>query len=236
MGLDSAELVMEIEEAFDIRIPDEVAEKMVTVGDVYRYVLEHTPGDTNRRPSVCLTAVTFYKLRRLFMADLGIDRRRLRTDTSIESLLPPLDRRETWSRLAKALELKLPELTLPPRVERLIQVVPALVAVLLLIAMLGAFPPMVSFMAVGVLFVLLVFAVANIAQPWATRPSPAFATLGGLARVVMADNLGTIRAQHAGPNPADTWEVLQAVIVQQLGVDPKDVTPEASFVYDLGLS
>ncbi len=52
----------------------------------------------------------------------------------------------------------------------------------------------------------------------------------------MADNLATIQQQYAGPNPADTWEVLQAIIVAQLGVDPKDVTPGASFVYDLGMS
>ncbi len=40
MGLDTVELVMEIEDAFDISIPDDQASKMLTVGDVYEFILE----------------------------------------------------------------------------------------------------------------------------------------------------------------------------------------------------
>lgn len=39
-SLDVVELVMAIEEAFDIEIPDEDAESMRTVGDVEKYVAE----------------------------------------------------------------------------------------------------------------------------------------------------------------------------------------------------
>ena len=39
-SLDVVELVMAIEETFDIEIPDEDAEAMRTVGDVERYVSE----------------------------------------------------------------------------------------------------------------------------------------------------------------------------------------------------
>ncbi len=37
-SLDTVELVMEIEDAFDLNIPDEDAEKIQTVGDAVRYV------------------------------------------------------------------------------------------------------------------------------------------------------------------------------------------------------
>ncbi len=37
-SLDTVELVMAFEEAFDIEIPDEDAEKMVTVGDAVKYL------------------------------------------------------------------------------------------------------------------------------------------------------------------------------------------------------
>lgn len=40
-SLDTVELVMELEEAFDISIPDEDAEKIQTVGDAIRYIEEH---------------------------------------------------------------------------------------------------------------------------------------------------------------------------------------------------
>ena len=37
-SLDTVELVMAFEEAFDLEIPDEDAEKMVTVGDAVKYL------------------------------------------------------------------------------------------------------------------------------------------------------------------------------------------------------
>jgi acyl carrier protein len=40
-SLDLVELIMEIEEKFEIQVPDEVAEKIVTVSDAVEYILEH---------------------------------------------------------------------------------------------------------------------------------------------------------------------------------------------------
>ena len=40
-SLDIVELVMELEDEFDVSIPDEDAEKMQTVGDVVKYINEH---------------------------------------------------------------------------------------------------------------------------------------------------------------------------------------------------
>jgi acyl carrier protein len=37
-SLDTVELVMELEEEFDINIPDDVAEKIVTVGDAIEFI------------------------------------------------------------------------------------------------------------------------------------------------------------------------------------------------------
>jgi acyl carrier protein len=40
-SLDTVELVMAFEEEFDIEIPDEDAEKLETVGDAIKYLIEH---------------------------------------------------------------------------------------------------------------------------------------------------------------------------------------------------
>ena len=37
-SLDTVELIMEFEKEFDIQIPDEAAEKIVTVGDAIKYI------------------------------------------------------------------------------------------------------------------------------------------------------------------------------------------------------
>ena len=41
-SLDFVEMVMELEEEYDINIPDEDAEKLVTLGDVIRYISQRT--------------------------------------------------------------------------------------------------------------------------------------------------------------------------------------------------
>lgn len=40
-SLDIVELVMELEDEFDVSIPDEDAEKIQTVGDAVKYIKEH---------------------------------------------------------------------------------------------------------------------------------------------------------------------------------------------------
>jgi acyl carrier protein len=41
-SLDTVELVMALEEEFDIEIPDEDAEKIQTVNDAIEYITEHS--------------------------------------------------------------------------------------------------------------------------------------------------------------------------------------------------
>lgn len=40
-SLDTVELIMQLEEAFGIQIPDEDTEKIATVGDAVKYIDEH---------------------------------------------------------------------------------------------------------------------------------------------------------------------------------------------------
>ena len=40
-SLDTVELVMALEEEFDIEVPDEAVESIRTIGDMERYVAEH---------------------------------------------------------------------------------------------------------------------------------------------------------------------------------------------------
>jgi len=44
-SLDTVELVMAFEEEFDLEIPDEDAEKIITVKDAIDYIKEHSEGE-----------------------------------------------------------------------------------------------------------------------------------------------------------------------------------------------
>jgi len=43
-SLDTVELVMELEDEFDLTIPDEEAEKLKTVGEAIDYIVKHVDG------------------------------------------------------------------------------------------------------------------------------------------------------------------------------------------------
>lgn len=43
-SLDTVEMIMELEDEFDLEIPDEVAEKLTTVGEAIKYIQKHAGG------------------------------------------------------------------------------------------------------------------------------------------------------------------------------------------------
>jgi acyl carrier protein len=69
MGLDSVELVMKVEEHFDVSIPDADASTLVTVGMLHSWVVNEL-GRLNR-PNVDSTIV-FNELRDLICRQLGV--------------------------------------------------------------------------------------------------------------------------------------------------------------------
>ena len=77
MGLDSVELVMKVEEHFDLSIPDADASTLVTVGMLHGWVVN----ELRRlgRPNVD-SAVVFHELRDLICRQLGIKAERVVPD------------------------------------------------------------------------------------------------------------------------------------------------------------
>lgn len=69
MGLDSVELVMKVEEHFDIEIPDEVASTLETVGLLHEFVYHELR--RGKRTGVGYTQV-FDELREIICAQLGV--------------------------------------------------------------------------------------------------------------------------------------------------------------------
>jgi len=69
MGLDTVELVMKVEETFDLEIPDRVAAKLATVGQLQSYLVEriNQRGDLPVDP-----AAIFVRLRDIICKQLGV--------------------------------------------------------------------------------------------------------------------------------------------------------------------
>jgi len=90
MGMDSVEIVMAVEEAFDIRIENSEAEKVLTPGQLIDLVLNKVPVAT---AGTCLTHRAFNLLRKSFQAQCGLRREEVTPVTRLSVLLPRRSRR-----------------------------------------------------------------------------------------------------------------------------------------------
>ena len=72
MGLDAVELIMAVEEAFDIEIPDWEGRNLSTAGQMYAYVVSRLAFPQRER---CISSAVFYRIRRALMELYGVERR-----------------------------------------------------------------------------------------------------------------------------------------------------------------
>ncbi len=110
MGLDSVELVMAVEEKFAISIPDEEAQDIRTVGDMFQCV---TSKLTIADRSSCLTQKAFHLLRRRAKELFNVPRNQFRLDAELDLIVPKRSRRENWRKFQLAVgATKWPKLAL----------------------------------------------------------------------------------------------------------------------------
>jgi acyl carrier protein len=236
MGLDTVELVMEVEEAFGITIPDEDAEKIQTIGDLYRYLLAKLDGPTLTTPG-CLSAAVFYRLRRRLMELYRVERRRIRPVSSLDELIPATKRRLEWQRMAESLGWNLPELIRPGWVGFAFLGLFSLWAAAAIIAwgrLAGFALDALLLVYFGVLVgaVVLGIAVYQVTRPFATV-MPAH-DVRGLVPMILSRNFGTFRINNPrGWTSIDVWEALIAIVAEQAGVAPDQLDESTSFVNDL---
>lgn len=232
MGLDGVELLLEVEETFGFSIPDQDVAELHTPGQLHQYILDHR---FNGRATGCLSSVVFYRLRRALMSVAGLDRDAIRPAVKMKQVFPRQHRRH-WAQLRKALGLRLPPLARPTWVSA--------IATTLGCAGVATVPPMVGLSygtgaatVAGLLSVIgIPWLLITLTEPLAVCFRSNFATVGGLTTAILQRNYGAISDACQKANAEEVWQTLQALIVEQLGVRREDVTKEADFVKDLGLS
>jgi len=231
MGLDAVELVLEIEEAFSIKIPDDVATRLVTVGDVHKYIIDHA--DVGVAPKVCLSAVAFYALRGAARS-VGVTRR-LRPHDSTATLFPESNRRHFWQSLQATANLKFPTLRRPPWLVKVSACAVTVLAVWMgFLTWRSTTSELAAILSVITSAAVVGAVLAAMTAPFAIYPASNFKTLRGLAESILGLNFKVLAERHDGARSADVWIALRSIIVEQLGVSPDLVTPTASIVRDLG--
>lgn len=226
--MDTVELVMEIEEAFLLEIPSSIAEKIINVGELGRYVVDHSPRTKGR--AVCLSAATFFTLRRA-AAKCGSSKRLTPNDCTL-AMIPRSDARQFWQDLGREAGLKLPELKLPPLLERIINGAQLLGSIGSGLACYlytqAEWPSLAVMFVVGIsLWILLHW----LSCPWATVPP---ATLKHLTIQVMGENFQEMYRRKQGASEADLGNAIRALVARHTGVSLDRVRDNTEFVQDLG--
>lgn len=235
MGLDTVELIIAVEDAFDITIPEDRFAEIHTVGDLYELVREQTAektADEARKCDICLSSATFLAIRRAVRNILGSDCLRIRPCESVDATLPREGRRAVWRELACELQLKLPPLTRPVWLVRLSGMAVAVLAAssgVMVSARFGWKTAVLT--ALGTL--VAAGSVARIAtRSFAILPSGRIATFRGLSQTVLAGNYATLSERYQ--SSSDIWNALKTLVADCLDVPEDAVTRDAHIVRDLG--
>lgn len=230
MGIDTVELIMDVEESFGIKIPDDDAQRIVTVGDLFKFVKSHTE---LARTGTCLTAATFRDIRKGLR--LGGIQKRFGPSTPLVEIFPENSRRSFWAMLSRKTQLQLPNLVRPPWVvaANMVTTMCASIAIAFIVSERGLAG--FTFFATGITCLFIIgFLTSFVTTPFATRFATEFGTFRRLSERVLALNTIKLKNEHGPMGPNDVWIILREIIVSQLGVDADEVTPNSSFVRDLG--
>lgn len=221
---DTVVLIMEVEDCFGVSIPDNDAEKIKTVGDLFDCVRQKVNVSDSAE---CLTAKAFYKLRRSLMHVTGWKRDSIRPDTQLDELLPKANRQRQWVELQEHLGLELPQLVIPWAVfsYSCLAVMLTIVGGLMGFVVGRHWIPAVLWP----LAVVVILVVVRVTRPMAII-IPGCATVGDLARSFWAKQIRLPAEQ--GASDQQIWEAIINIIGESWGVSPSKITRELSFLRD----
>ena len=107
MGLDGVEIVMAVEDAFDIRIEDSEAEKLLTPGQLIDLTMSKVRVVS---PGVCLTHRSFNLLRRFLLGQCALARNDIAPRAELKELFPRNQRPTVIAQFGTALAIPVPGL------------------------------------------------------------------------------------------------------------------------------
>jgi acyl carrier protein len=241
MGLEGVEIVMEVEDAFDITLLDSEAEKVRTPRDLIELVM----GKVGRADvAVCLTQRAFHRLRRAFMTELNVKRAGFSLDLPMQQLLPLDTRRLVLARISGQLGVaKPPDLERPHWLKTLLAAVSLMPGIAiafalspgpasgsLLVNLIRSFnwlPGILAF------FCLLILGI-SMTKKCATEFPARLRTVRGMTRWLVANNPQLLGAPPGQWSRELVAEKVRDIVITHFG--EKKYREDARFVEDMGMN
>jgi len=232
MGLDSVEILVNVENAFGITISNYEAEKIATVGDIHNLVWRTLQGRQSMR---CKTQQLFYKLRYTLATKFNVPKDAIEPDASLNEIFPTTNRRSLYRKLEKEMQVQLPPLVLPPVWSSVLKITGAVLIIgsgVASLVMVNRFNYTRWLYVLPVLGILLTSFFSNLLDSVRTVFRPAL--LSDFTRKVLTLNYSTL-VQENGSNRKEVEQVIDHIIADIAEVDIKEVTPEKLLGNDLGI-
>ena len=232
MGLDSVEILMEVENVFGIQIPNKIAEKIITVGDFQNVVWELVKG---RESNKCTSQSLFYKLRESFSNQFEIPKSSINLETKLNNIIPGDNRRKFWFSIASSNELRFPELVLQKPYSKFLTAIGVstigggLITSLILINFFNTTKWTLLIPLAGIVFTILVSRLFNFKR---TEFNPN--NFRDFINQVLTLNYTSLSIE-VGVNRKEVEMVITQIIADKSGLDLKEVTPEKKICDDLGI-
>ncbi len=230
--MDSVELVMEVEKAFNISIPDRECEKVYTEGDFHHVVWKHVEG---RRVGNCKSQSLFYKLRNGFQREFNISRNEVTTDSNVSDIFPEQNRRQIYYAFAERHVLHLPDLELTRpwylflNSFGIITIIGGLALSFVLVNFFDYSRWLFLLPLAGIIYTVLISDALD-----HKRIVIANTQMRGFIKCVLAKNLSAL-AHGAGMNRKEMEQVINILISEKSGVSLEEITPGKKFGDDLGM-
>ena len=232
MGLDSVEILVNVENAFGITISNYEAEKIATVGDIHNLVWRTLQGRQSIR---CKTQQLYYKFRYTLATKFNVPKDAIELDASLNEIFPATNRRLLYRKLEKEMQLQLPPLALSfgwVTVLRITGGVLIIGTLVISLVMVIRYNYTRWLYLLPVLGILLTNFFSNLLDAVRTVFWPDL--LSDFTREVLKLNYSTL-IQENGANQKEVEQVIDHIIADIAGVDIKEVTPEKHLGNDLGI-
>lgn len=232
MGLDSVEILVNVENAFGITISNYEAEKIYTVGDIHNIVWRNIQGRQSMR---CRSQQLFYRLRYTLINRYNVPREAIELDASLNHIFPKKNRRLKYHKLQKELQLKMPELVLPTIWARALFImgiilIPGLLAAALVL-IYGYHRTTWLYLLPALGLITTIFT-SNILDAVRTEFKPE--TIKDYTKIVLSLNYGTLM-QDKNIDRKEMEALINNVIAETIGLELHEILPEKSLTDDLGI-
>jgi acyl carrier protein len=235
MGLDTVEILVEVENTLGISFTNEVASNVYTVGDFHEaaWKLIKNKSETTDK---CFTQITFYKLRQNFKEILNVDSDVFRPELELESVFPTINRRHLWSQLQNSIGLKLPNLELGATLNTILFTFGGLAifgSLIVSIGLINWFDGSYLFLLIPIIGSFLTYLLAFLLTPFKIKFSTE--TIRDLTEKTLELNFAKLSLDN-GISKKDVEIVINQIISDKGGIHMKDITKEKSITNDLGLN